>query len=170
MAAPLAVARADVEPIWHRLDQRASVLGYRPRRETVLTEEPDLRVLLDDGRTIPPCWHDAAKQMFRIPHGTRPIRLISRASTPADVIRPFCDDRRRLGVKVEKLVLWDGLNDAEFPAVDFDLPGWHAGEDQARWTDGAATLHLPDMADGSILDVHLVATMVHAAASAGGAA
>ncbi len=161
MAAPLVVARAVVEPIWHRLADRARTLGLAADRAVVaFTDQPDLRVLLDDGREVSACWHNAQRHMFQLPRGTRPVRLLSRAAVPAETVGPFVDDRRTLGVAVDKLVLWHGLEEQVVQPNGRALDGWH-DDDGARWTDGNAELDLPCAGTDVVLDIHLAATMLY---------
>ena len=159
MAAPLAVGRDVVEPVWNRLADRARAAGFTVRTgEITVTDQPDLRLMLDNGRELTACWHNEQRHMFRIPCGSRPVRLLSRSSSPSDVIGPFVDDRRILGVAVEKLVLWNGLVDSVTPAADLSLAGWHDVEGGCRWTDGNAELDLPVGGAETFLDVRVSAT------------
>ena len=159
--APLAVDRETVQPIWAALQQRALALGFRSSRSpATLSDDPELRVMLADGRLLEARWKNGACHMFYIPAGSKPIRLLSRTAVPAEVLGPFVDDRRTLGVAVEKVVLWCGLVDTVLTTAAFDLPGWYPAEDRFRWTDGDAALDLPaaDRAD-TFLSIHLAATM-----------
>lgn len=168
MAAPLAVARALVEPIWNHLAARARALGLddgNPVR--TITDQPGLRLLLECGTELAACWHDAQRHMFRIPRDARPVRLLSRAAVPAEAIGPFVDDRRRLGVAVDRLVLWSGLNATVVPAARLALEGWHRPEGTHRWTNGNAALDLPRADADTYLDVHVSATLPYAEALAG---
>ncbi len=161
MAAPLVVARDVVEPIWRRLLDRAVALGLHVDcAVAALTDQPDLRLLLEDGSELGACWHDAQRHMFRLPRGARPLRLLSRAAVPAETVGPFVDDRRTLGVAVDRLVLWTGLDEQVMPAAGRALRGWHSGEG-ARWTDGNAELDLPRADSDVVLDIHLAATMLY---------
>jgi len=167
MAAPLAVARALVEPIWTCLADRALALGFDiDDRVGVLTDEPDLRLLLDDGRELLARWHNRQRHLFHIPRGATPVRLLSRAAMPADVVGPFVDDRRVLGVAVDRLVLWTGLDETVIAAADLALAGWHAVEGAARWTNGRAELDLPEAGPDTFVDVHIAATGLYRAALA----
>ncbi len=159
MAAPLVVARDLVEAIWDRLADRARLLGF-PCSDIApaLTDQPNLRLLLEDGRELDACWHDAERHMFHIPRNARPVRLLSRSGVPAEIIGPFVDDRRTLGVAVGKLVLWTGLQDVVVPTGAPGLGGWHTEEGTHRWTDGQAELDLPEAGPDTFLDVHLVGT------------
>lgn len=159
MAAPLAVSRALVEPLWNRLVARAGLLGFAPTQTSfAVTSQPDLRLLLDDGRELGACLHHEHRHMFHIPQGTRPLRLLSRSAIPAETIGPFVDDRRTLGVAVDRLVLWAGLDETVLAAADMNLDGWHSHEASGRWTDGNAGLDLPEAGSDTFLDVHVAAT------------
>lgn len=160
-AAPLAVDRAAVEPIWNRIRERATAIGLDPATQPVgMTNQPDLRLLLDDGQTLFPCWQSAQHYMFQIPFGTRAMRLLSRAAVPAEVIGPFLDDRRTLGVAVDKFVLWHGLDEQVIQPRWLELAGWYVGGGPS-WTNGEAELDLPWVTDDTVLDVHLAATMLY---------
>ena len=159
--APLAVDRETAQPIWAALQQRALALGFRNSRlPAVLSDDPELRLGLADGRVLEARWRNGACHMFYIPVDAKPVRLLSRTAVPAEVVGPFVDDRRQLGVAVEKVVLWRGLLDTVHTTSALDLPGWYPAEDRFRWTDGDATLDLPaaDSAD-TFLSIHLAATM-----------
>ena len=159
-AAPLAVARALVEPIWNRLAARARSLGFdaaSPVRE--IADQQGLRLLLDCGTELAACWHDAQRHLFRIPRDAKAVRLLSPAAVPSEAIGPFVDDRRRLGVAVDQLVLWSGLQATVLPAARLALDGWHRPEGARRWTNGSAALDLPRADADTYLDVHVSATL-----------
>ncbi len=158
-AAPLVVDRETVEPIWHGLDERAKSLGFGQQKAAVtLTQQPHLRLLLEDGRELNPCSHNASRYMFKIPNGARPTRLLSRASRPSVAIGPYVDDRRMLGVAVEKLVHWSDLDGVDIPASGMALAGWHGAEDGCRWTNGNAALNFPAFTSETFLEVRVAAT------------
>ena len=160
LAAPLAVSRAVVEPIWHRLASRAIALGHdRDDAIVPLTDQPDLRLLLACGRELPARWHNDQRYMFQIPRGGRAIRLLSRSAVPADTIGRFVDDRRTLGVAVDRMVLWQGLGDIVIKPGSSDRTGWYPAENGVHWTDGSAALDLPVGAEATFLDIHLAGTL-----------
>ncbi len=166
MAAPMAVDRETVEPIWRRLAARAAGLGFgAPPVALPTTTDPGLLLLLGDGMRLPPDSRQANGVSFRVPAGARPMALLSRAASPAEMVGPFLDDRRRLGVAVERLVLWTGLDDLVIPAASLGLAGWHQMDGDARWTDGHASLDLPPAGTETMLDVHVIATMTYPAPS-----
>jgi hypothetical protein len=141
-AAPLAVDRATVEPIWRRLADRAAVAGLSGRAP-VLTEEHGLHLVTDAGQAL---WPVAAKDgrfLFMLPPATDTVRLRSRASRPSDVAGPFVDDRRMLGVNVGSMTLTQGRRTATLQ-VERAASGWHvAGAAEAgRWTNGDAALKI----------------------------
>ena len=159
-AAPLAVARELVEPIWMRLAERARALGFDCHAAAGAgTRAPDLRLLLDNGDELAAWWQNGRRHMFEVPCGTRPVRLISRCAVPAEVIGPFVDDRRSLGVAVDQLVLWSGPDRIAVPIDELELDGWHAPEGSHRWTNGSAALEMPKAGPKTFLDISLVATV-----------
>ena len=162
LAAPLAVARMTVEPLWNRLVDRARDLGLEDIQAiAAVTDQPELRLLLDTGIELVAHWHGRQRHMFHIPRDARPVRLLSRASAPAETIGPFVDDRRRLGVAVEKFVLWNGLDDTVVPLAQLPLDGWHETEGAFRWTNGDAAIDLPRAGTETFLDIHLTGTAVY---------
>ena len=162
LAAPLAVARITVEPLWNRLADRARDLGLEDGQPVAaVTDQPELRLLLDTGVELAAWWHDEQRHMFHIPRHARPVRLLSRSSVPSEMIGPFVDDRRRLGVAVDRLVLWNGLNDTIVPLAQLARDGWHETEGAFRWTDGDAAIDLPQAGAETFLDIHLAGTAVY---------
>lgn len=174
-AAPLTVNRNFVEPIWQHLASRAAELE-RPVTAipTLVEDDPDLHIATgDDWGVIRPARRLGNLFSFMIPDGVNQLRLCSRASRPSEVIGPFVDDRRRLGVKVGRIRQLGRRRpiDLSDHLVSTSLFGWHAPEtpaDGGRWTNGNAQLptisgkgpnlveiqilaagpYLPDAADG----------------------
>ncbi len=99
-----------------------------------LTTEPDLHLRVD-GRRIDG-ERDGATTYFRLSGVARDVRLISRVMVPAHVVA-HSEDHRRLGVAVRRLVI-DGRDIS--PAHPCHRDGWHAAEEDWRWTDGAAAI------------------------------
>ncbi|MGH7213004.1 MAG: Hint domain-containing protein, partial [Acetobacteraceae bacterium] len=136
--APFATDATRLEPIWRRIAQAAG----ESARATSTTSDPDLR-LFHRGRTLRPVIVAGARHVFVVSGGGT-ARLISRASRPSDM-RPWLDDRRRLGVCVSRIVR-DG---AEPVPLALDHPGLRAGwwergtTEFGRWTDGDAELPVP---------------------------
>ncbi|MCX2564775.1 hypothetical protein [Acetobacter thailandicus] len=96
-----------------------------------------------------------------IPAGIESVRLVSYASRPCDVIGPFVDDRRKLGVLVGSVMLCEG--DTTITLTDHlqdpELSGWNNIESEtARWTKGNALLKLGKRLMGIIalmaIDIH----------------
>jgi hypothetical protein len=143
--APLVTAAAEVEPIWRQLAQRAESLGYTPPSYATTTD-PDLHVMVD-GKRLRPLTAKDGRYTFVLPAGAKSIRLTSRAGAPAEVAA-YLEDRRRLGVSVDRLAFHAG---AEVQEVPVDHPmlsrGWHAteraGSTLSRWTDGDAHVRVP---------------------------
>ncbi len=148
-AAPLDVDRAFVEPLFNTLKMRAASLNSAATSApaATLTHDPDLHLVTQTGAHIRPMSQQDQQYSFMLPPGTHSVHIVSRASRPADVIGPFVDDRRHLGVAVSDISCASANQhhtitthlQAEKPA------GWH-GSEQAdfAWTNGNAALPLGD--------------------------
>ena len=144
-----------VKPVWDRLAARAAELGQQmPTRAA--TRDPELRLVIQ-GRTHRPLSVNEGRYTFVVHKGVNEVRLVSSAGMPTDA-RPWLDDRRRLGVMVERIVLRSGADVREVPV---DLPdlqqGWWAVEQRGvashRWTKGDATLPLPSYGNVAMLEI-----------------
>jgi hypothetical protein len=153
--APLVSDEASVRPVWHRLAQRAASLGHSvPRVETTADPAPWLMV---NGQKVKPLYGENGIFIFPLPKGTTEVRLVSHAAAPTDV-RPWLDDRRRLGLCVNRIILRDAEELCEVPvdSPNFTL-GWWAVEREGialrRWTDGDAVLPLPTLDGATVLEI-----------------
>ena len=143
--APVETGGAAVDAVWARLLRRA---GARPGMP--LTNDPALHLMVG-GQRIDPVCKPGGVLAFRVPERPGPVRLVSRATVPAEL--GLCRDARRLGVAVRQVVVLSGprarLLDLETRAP---LEGFHAFEagERIRWTDGDALLpaHLFDLTAG----------------------
>ncbi len=139
---PLLCDPPAVEPVWRGMAKRAGYLGYSGS-SVRMTHEPELVVRVG-GRTIRPVHARNGRNAFVLPATRQPARLVSRSAVPS-ALRPWIEDRRRLGVMVQKLEWRDG---AHAMSVPMDAPaltqGWWAAETDGRmhwrWTDGDAEL------------------------------
>ncbi|MXV45089.1 hypothetical protein GS501_08565 [Saccharibacter sp. 17.LH.SD] len=153
-AAPLATQRNVVEPIWHKLAQRSK--GRISPLPT--TDEPNLHLLTNTGAPIKPYRVRNNHFLFHIPKNIKNVRLISRTSRPSDVIGPFVDDRRHLGVLIDALALFqnDECQMIETPFQETTLQGWDVTEtSHCRWTNGAALLPLGNACSPRVLSIHV---------------
>jgi len=159
--ARLAVDPATVEPVWRRLMKRGEELGFvAPARIT--TTDPDLHLEVD-GAILRPLLLQDGCHVFILGRKTGSARLLSRAARPTDG-RPWLDDRRQLGVLVERIVIDDGVSRRQIPVDHPTLTqGWwepeRDGTQMRRWTAGAATLDLPIGA--GMVEVHLAGEMTY---------
>jgi hypothetical protein len=155
--APFVWDEATVKPIWGGLAKRGAELG-RPAQFSATTTDPALSLLVK-GRTVRPVYRQDGLHAFVLPKGTTELRLVSRAGSPADV-SPWLDDRRMLGVYVERIVLRDGAEVNEAP-VDHPLltEGWwgveRSGTMLRRWTNGSAVLRLPESSQAAVLEIRI---------------
>jgi len=153
-AVPLTVSRETVEPLFRKIENRADKAGFAFQIEArPLTYDSDLHLTTDTGAVIRPARQSNGRVMFMIPDRVESVRIVSYASRPCDVIGPFIDDRRSLGVLVGTVTLFesnrtrmltDHLHDAQ-------LSGWNNVEEGTmRWTSGNAFLPLGERAPGAI--------------------
>jgi collagen type I/II/III/V/XI/XXIV/XXVII alpha len=153
--APFVSDEAGVRPVWQRLAERAAALG-QPAPTPHTTSDPDLRIVAK-GRTVRPLYGENGLYIFALPKGATEVRLVSRAGSPTDA-RPWLDDRRCLGVNVERIVLRGA---SELREVPVDHPGlsqgWQAVERDGvalrRWTSGKAVLPLPALVGPTMLEI-----------------
>jgi len=154
--APFVWDEDSVRPVWQSLADRAAALG-QPVPMPVTTDEPELRVIAK-GRTVKPLYSEGGLSIFVLSKGTTEVRIVSRANTPTDT-RPWAEDRRRLGVYVERISLRgvDELRDIPLDHPDLKTGWWAVERDgvaMRRWTDGNAVLPLPAISGAMILEVY----------------
>ena len=147
---PFLTDAASVQPIWQALRDRAVAAGLTIS-QAAITEEPELRVVAG-GREFRPVTVEAGHYVFALPAGIDSVRLMSRSAKPSDS-HPWLDDRRSLGVAVERVAMraLDGM--VELPMDHPGLSqGWwsveRSGNRMTRWTNGDAMIPL---AGGSVL-------------------
>jgi antigen 43 len=163
-AAPLVTDRAVVEPVWQRLDQRADRQGYRPRTAPSRTSDPQVQLMTEDGTTIAPILTEKDAYAFLINGNSGALRLVSRTWKPSEMVGPFVDDRRNLGVLVGEIGITTGRK--RQPVRDHlegaKIPGWHDLDPGAalRWTNGKALLPInlePFKGTQVYLDIRVIA-------------
>lgn len=153
--APFVWDEASVRPVWQHLADRAAALGQpAPKRDT--TTDPALR-LVAKGRTVRPLYAENGLHIFALPKGTTEVHLVSRASAPTDT-RPWLEDRRQLGVYVERIALRTAIDVRDVPVDHPGLSrGWWAvernGRAMRRWTNGEAVLSLPAVSWPTMLEI-----------------
>ena len=149
--APLVTEGDRIHPIWLAIAGRASWTGSLPNPRT--TREAELCLVLADGSVLQPGEVGADGRhvfWFDGPAMTGRVRLRSRCGAACE-IRPWLDDRRRLGVAVGELMAWMGHDGDKPGPLDLDglsmADGWWAAERDGtrtwRWTNGDAALELP---------------------------
>jgi antigen 43 len=150
--APLAVSPAAVLPSWRTLADRAVALGHTPPVHATTTDA-DIH-LLADGQRIDTIAVKGQVHSFMVPAGVRSLILGSRSVRP-NMLMPYLDDPREIGVAVRSVVLRGLTGRAEFPADHPALSlGWHAPERAGaalwRWTTGNGALPA-DAVDGPVV-------------------
>ncbi|AHJ68518.1 Hint domain-containing protein [Granulibacter bethesdensis] len=153
-AAPLCVSRDFVEPLFRQIEARAEQAGLPDRTVTArLTDDAALHLVTDGGQILRPVRKTEDRVMFMVSGDVRDVRIASRSSRPCDMIGPFVDDRRQLGVLVGEVLLFEAASTRhiECHLRQSDLPGWGAMEAvPCRWTNGNAVLPLGERAPDSI--------------------
>lgn len=141
-AAPLTVARHQVEPIWNRLDRRATQQGYTLVSKPETTRDPALCLITQKGERLQPVDVKGNTYSFYVPANVCIVAMHSKAALPSEVVGPFLDDRRMLGVLVAKISVFGDKTFDVLPADMTGLSGWHSAELNRtdRWTKGLATL------------------------------
>lgn len=156
-AAPLGVRRDVAEPIYQAVKARLTgPLAQRVDVEQDHVDDPSLTVVAPSGMVLPLVRQTGQRYLFRLPEACEAVSIVSRISRPCDVIGPFVDDRRRLGVLVGKVQLFreDGSRaDVTAFLSASQQDGWDVQEaSPCRWTNGKARLALPEQASkGEVL-------------------
>lgn len=152
--APPCQQAADIlRPIWQALHARSVRLGHAP---FVVPDAPGgLPQLIYDGIEIAPLRLSAKLLCFDLPLASGPALLRVPARRPADA-EPWSNDRRRLGVAIERIVTLTQGGAAELPIAALSpRDGWWPAEEgaRARWT--AERALLADPPHGGVLQFHL---------------
>jgi hypothetical protein len=161
--APLGVSRGFVEPLYRLIESRAAAGGIaRKDAAPVLTDETDIHLVTETGAIIRKAREHDGSVMFMIPASVRNVRIVSNASRPSDVIGPFVDDRRHLGVAIGEITMFESSRTVPVTShlTEAELEGWHGLEGEgSRWTTGDALLPLGErhLAGVAMLTMQLVA-------------
>ncbi|MCP1203676.1 Hint domain-containing protein [Acetobacter oryzoeni] len=153
--APLCVERSFVESLFHKLKVRENtVLGCAvPTEQAELTEDPNLHLVTQAGAVIRPVRQEDQRYSFMLPANTQSVRIVSHASRPADVIGPFVDDRRQMGVAVADVYFITAKKLHPVTThLQADKPeGWYDTDwTDCAWTNGNAVLPLGDFTKGNM--------------------
>ncbi|MFT8723145.1 MAG: Hint domain-containing protein [Acetobacter malorum] len=148
--APLGVERSFVEPLFRAIEWREDKVSKEQVPAAVeLTNDPDLHLVTETGAVIRPMRRTSKEYSFMLPPGTQSVHIVSRASRPSDVIGPFVDDRRYMGVAVGAVRLLSAKRPVEITShLTTEKPqGWHSDMEWqgVAWTDGNANLPLGDL-------------------------
>ncbi|MXV44649.1 hypothetical protein GS501_06270 [Saccharibacter sp. 17.LH.SD] len=163
MAAPLCTERHDVEALHGQLIERAKQLGFpflqNGTREP--SEDPNFFLVTNKGDIIREARYTGAYRVFSIPDGVKFVELFSKASRPSDVIGPFVDDRRDLGLLIGEIKYFkpDIVDEVDIHLKRERLYGWSVLEEgRYRWMTGKAVLPLPEPhGEGGILAFQICA-------------
>ncbi|GBQ07895.1 Hint domain-containing protein [Acetobacter cerevisiae] len=154
--AELCVDRAFVEPLFRKLEARKSCIteGLRHAETVALTDDANLHLVTETGAVIRPVRRDGQRYNFMLPANVASVRIVSRASRPADVIGPFVDDCRQMGVAVGDVTFVTAARQENIVAhlAETKPKGWHADMSRAdvAWTTGNAVLPLAGLTEGNM--------------------
>lgn len=157
-AACLEVSQSKVEPIYNRIANRAGVDTVSP----TLVMDCDVCLVTDNGAVYQPIRQNDNQYVFHLCEKFDWLNLVSNSSRPCDVIGPFLDDRRELGISVGNIHLYQGDQVVVFDEHlrEENLAGWHAAEsDKHRWTTGSAML---DLKSSHSSDISVIAIEIKA--------
>lgn len=155
-AVPLGIRREVAEPVYRAVQARIGQELQQAEGKVDHVDDPALTVVTSSGRVLPLVRQTGKRYLFRLPEDCADVMLVSRVSRPCDVIGPFVDDRRWLGVLVGNVQLFreDGrrIDVTAFLSAP-RKEGWDVQEaSPCRWTNGAARLVLPERASrGEVL-------------------
>ena len=143
---------AAVREVRMRLLRRAHALGHAVTRDSGLA----LRI---DGFAVLAALVTGDVHHFLLPPGCTDVRIISRAGVPAE-LDPAASDRRRLGVRIERIRVLGAHTDRTVAPDDSCLSeGFHPPERDGdrvwRWTDGHARLPAALLAEATGLDLQV---------------
>ena len=154
--APFVSDEASVLPVWQRLAERAAALGQpAPKARHDGRSGAADRGQGPHGATA--VWRERAVHLRAAERCDRGARGLACRLAPTDA-RPWLDDRRCLGVNVERIVLRGANELREVPVDHPDLSkGWHMVERDGvalrRWTNGDAVLPLPVLGGPTMLEI-----------------
>lgn len=145
-AAPIGNERDFVEPIFHKLLERAKKLNVPVEQKHVnLTFDPSLHIVLRNGEKIFPSYEINGKFSFVLPENVSEISIVSKSSRPCDTVGPFLNQRNYLGVAIGDIFYFEDKSARKITQhlTTPNLPGWYNLEwEDTRWTRGNATLSL----------------------------
>jgi len=151
LAAPVAVNREIVEPVYRAIEARALSLDSSVFRPAVPSEQPaekpDIHLRTTAGAVLRPLRVAGRRFVFLVPQSIREVRLISAVARPCDTIGPFVDDRRYLGALVGDIQVYDSQSHRQlsYHLEEDGLAGWAPREAaHCRWTQGRGLLRLPE--------------------------
>ncbi len=143
-AAPLMTDCRRVEPIYRRIEKMQPAVT---KPERALTDHADLHLVTDDGVIVRPLRIAGAKHVFQLPPSAQSVTIRSRTARPCDIVGPFHDDRRDLGVLVGQILQFVSgeIVDYDRHLTECEMSGWHdyAGG-ASRWTSGDGFLFVAD--------------------------
>lgn len=146
-ACPIDTTRSFVEPIYQQLLERCGI--EHPTVETNLREKSsnyNISLVTQDGKDIKPYRLSNDNVIFKLDSGTRIVEIKTDTARPCDVVGPFFDDRRYLGILVNEVSLYcpQSKDSLRIDFLNPNLKGWQDVEsDIMRWTAGKAELVIP---------------------------
>ncbi|WP_010516162.1 Hint domain-containing protein [Komagataeibacter oboediens] len=149
-AAPLGVSRDFVEPVFRQIEARAAAAGLDSQSATpISSKEPDLYLMTDAQTIIPKIREANGKVFFMVPPDVHDVRIMSRTARPSEMIGPYVDDRRQLGVLIGNIKLFEGNITRTITShlTEDSSLGWYDGGNASdsvpcRWTNGRSVLKL----------------------------
>ncbi|MGD7069352.1 Hint domain-containing protein [Acetobacter sp. AAB5] len=142
--APLCTDRDFVEPLFRKLEAR-NRNSESTSVSVELTYDPNLHLITENGTTLRPLRQEGQHYSFILPANTKSVRIVSRANRPTDVIGPFVNDRRLMGVAVGDVHFLSAKHQHKITShLQAQKPeGWHdTNWTDCAWTNGNAVMPL----------------------------
>lgn len=163
-ACQLESARDIVEPLFRRISTRCGLDSEAAWSNRIA--DPEVMLHNASGSITPPARRSDDQLIFQIRRAEARVFLDAEAARPCDVIGPFVDDRRELGLLVSGVTLYSAKSPfpIEIDILDPRLRGWNPSAHGARWTRNRAELILPDIVCGEpvVMAVRIADTIARA--------
>ncbi|MDI2112660.1 Hint domain-containing protein [Commensalibacter nepenthis] len=153
-AFPLNTKRSFVENIYKKIEDRAVKLDIKAEKQPHhTTTDANIHFINEQDQKIPFIKHDH-KMILYIPPNTQNITIKSKSFRPSEIVGPFVDDRRKLGVLVGNIlhITKQGSKKIE---INQNCSDWHTSNSNLKWTNGKSSIKIDEVNDNSIIVINI---------------